>query len=268
MTAFHLDKWYIDGVDGHSRAIIGYWAALSWGALSLSWQSLVSYPPGERAQRRWSARRGHAPRQEDGVVSWPALSGRGMVRVAAQGPGMRVQLWNGGEASDAGRTAGTVEWFCIAPVGAVSARMRGLPDFAGVGYAERLIITVPPWRLPIRVLRWGRWCDSAGRRSLVWIDWAGPPARRWVHLDGQRVEAHVGEQEIRGDEFTLSLARPAALEHRAFADVARHIPGLTPALPPSVREMRETKWLSQGTLRLHREGSMTGTCIHEVVIMP
>lgn len=268
MSGFHLDKWYIDGVDAHSRTIIGYWAALSWGALSLTWQSLVSYPPTQRAQHRWSALRGPPPRQQHGLLSWPALGGRGTVRVVPAAPAIQVQLWNAGNASDGVRVAGTVEWCCVAPVGAVSANVRGLPDFSGVGYAERLTMSAPPWRLPIGRLRWGRWCDVAGEHSLVWIDWAGPPARRWVHLDGRRVEAHVSDAEIRGDEFSLTLSNPVVLEDRAFADVARRIPGLTPVLPTSMREMRETKWLSHGSLKLHSEHVMTGTCVHEVVIMP
>lgn len=268
MSAFHLEKWYIDGVDAHSRAIIGYWAALSWGALSLTWQSLVSYPPGEPAQRRWSALRGHSPRPRDGVISWQALGGHGTIDVTPAAPAIEVRLWNSGDAGDGDRAREAVDWCCVAPVGAVSAKVRGFPDFSGVGYAERLTMSVPPWRVPIGQLRWGRWCDIAGEHALVWIDWAGPPARRWVHLDGRLVEAHVGDAEIRGDEFTLTLSDRTVLEDRAFADVARHIPGLMQVLPTSMREMRETKWLSHGTLRIRGEHTMRGACVHELVIMP
>lgn len=268
MSDFHLEKWYVDGVDARSRTIIGYWAALSWGGVSLAWQSLVGYPPAEPAQRRWSARRAHAPLERHGALSWDALGGRARVDVAAAVPAIEVRLWDGGAAGDGERAAGTVDWRCVAPVGAVTATVRGLPDFAGVGYAERLTMTVPPWRLPVGRLRWGRWCDAAGAHSLVWIDWAGPPARRWVHLDGRPVEAHVGDAEVRGDGFALSLASRAVLEDRAFADVARHVPGLIQVLPASMREMRETKWLSHGTLRLHRGRTTTGYCVHEVVVMP
>jgi hypothetical protein len=267
VSAFHLEKWYVDGVDARSRTIIGYWAALSWGALSVTWQSLVSYSHAGPPQRRWSARRAHAPREQHGVLSWQALGGRATVRVAPAAPAMKVQLWNAGDTGDGEQAAGTVDWCCVAPVGAVSAQVRGLPDFSGVGYAERLTMSVPPWRLPIGRLRWGRWCDAAGAHSLVWIDWTGPPARRWVHLDGRRVEAHVGDTEVRGEGFTLTLSDPVVLEDRAFADVARHIPGLLQVLPASMREMRETKWLSHGRLQVHREPAMTGSCVHELVIM-
>jgi hypothetical protein len=272
VSGFHLDKWYIDGVDAESRTIIGYWAALSWGALSLSWQSLVAYPHAQPAQRRWTALRGRAPHQQHGELSWDALGGRATVHVVPAAPAIHARLWDAGSdagsSSDADRSAGTVDWLCVAPVGAVSAKVRGLPDFTGIGYAERLSMSVPPWRLPIGQLRWGRWCDVAGEHSLVWIDWAGPPARRWVHLDGRRVEAHVGDGEVRGDGFTLTLSDPVLLEDRAFAEVARHVPGLMQLLPSSMREMRETKWLSHGRLQLDRERAMTGTCVHELVIMP
>jgi hypothetical protein len=217
-------------------------------------------------RRRWSARRGDPPRERDGAIAWSALGGRGAVRIAAAAPAIRTRLWDGegAGASD----GGTVEWCCAAPVGAVTATVRGLPDFSGVGYAEHLAMSVPPWRLPIGRLRWGRWCDDAGGRSLVWIDWAGPPARRWAYLDGRPVEAHVGEAEVSGDGFSLALADRAVLEDRRFVDVARHVPGLTQVLPPSMRGMRETKWLSHGSLRLHRDRAIPGTVIHELVVMP
>ena len=267
MSAFHLEKWYIDGV-AEQRAIIGYWAALSWGALSVTWQSLVNYPSGRPAERRWSARRESPPREADGALSWRALGGRATVHVVPAAPAIRERLWHAGDAGDGERAAAAVDWCSIAPVGVVSATVRGLPDFSGIGYAERLVMSVPPWRLAIGELRWGRWCDDTGTHSLVWIDWAGPPARRWIHLDGRLVEGHVGDSEIRGDGFALALSDRVVLEDRAFADVARHIPGLRQTLPASMREMRETKWLSHGTLRLHPDRLMTGTCIHELVIMP
>lgn len=268
MRAFHLEKWYVDGVDARSRLIIGYWAALSWGPLSLTWQSLVSYAPGHPARRRWSVDRGHPPRHHDGALRWRALGGRAQVHVAAAAPLIRAQLWNAGDAPDGHRVAGTVEWCCVAPAGAVAATIRGLPDFAGFGYAERLTMSVPPWRLPIGHLRWGRWCDASGAHSLVWIMWGGPPARHWVHLDGWPVEADVSDTEIRGDGFTLALSNSVVVEDRVFAEVARYIPGLLPALPTSMREMRETKWLSHGTLRLHGGRGTSGMCVHELVIMP
>ena len=268
MSAFRLDKWYIDGVDADSRTIIGYWASASWGALSVTWQSVVSYVPGHPAERRRSTRRGLPPRLEHGMLSWQALAGRASLRVVSSSPAIQVQLWNAADASDGERDAGTVDWCCVAPVGAVSAHVRGLPDFSGIGYAERLTMSVPPWRLPVGQLRWGRWCDAAGEHSLVWIEWAGPPVRRWVHLDGRHVDAHVADTEIRGDGFSLTLADPVVLEDRAFADVARHIPGLMRVLPTSMRDMREARWRSHGVLQLQGERALPGTCIHERVIIP
>ena len=60
-----------------------------------------------------------------------------------------------------------------APAAEVSVSLRGFAPLRGTGYAERILITIPPWRLPIRELRWGRWIGEAASRSVVWIDWRG-----------------------------------------------------------------------------------------------
>ena len=41
----------------------------------------------------------------------------------------------------------------------------------GTGYAERLELSIRPWRLPIRELRWGRFVSEGA--SMAWIDWQG-----------------------------------------------------------------------------------------------
>jgi hypothetical protein len=72
---------------------------------------------------------------------------------------------------------GAVDWECLVPSGAATVGPLG-----GLGYVERLRLTVAPWRLPIRTLRWGR-CLTP-RHSLIWIDWLGGSDRHFVFLDG------------------------------------------------------------------------------------
>ena len=59
---------------------------------------------------------------------------------------------------------GIVDWTCEMP----RARTR-IGEVCGDGYAEVLHMTVPPWKLPIDELRWGRFhgqgawrCGSSG----------------------------------------------------------------------------------------------------------
>jgi hypothetical protein len=67
----------------------------------------------------------------------------------------------------------------------------------GLGYLERLRLTVRPWKLPFRTLHWGR--HLSAEHSLVWIDWRGGEERCWVWLDGvEQAGAAVQDDGVTG----------------------------------------------------------------------
>jgi hypothetical protein len=50
---------------------------------------------------------------------------------------------------------GVVDWHCELPRAAV--RLRAGDDvLEGIGYVERLELSLLPWRIPAREIRWGR----------------------------------------------------------------------------------------------------------------
>lgn len=261
---FTLTKWYLDAVGPDRRAAIGYWAALEWHGLSLRWQSVASYTIGGPPRRRRSVRGGVAPRRLADGVEWQPAALRASFRLRGAAPGIAERLWS---AAGTGGEAGTVDWDCVAPVGVVHAELSDGAAFSGVGYAERLAMTVPPWRLPLRELRWGRWCDLGGTRSLVWIEWRGAEPRRWAYLDGRPIEAEVGDARVGGERFELSLADPRVLERRSFGAVVSGLPALLNLLPAAMRDLQETKWLSTGSLRCADGTVVEGRAIHEVVLL-
>jgi hypothetical protein len=140
----------------------------------------------------------------------------------------------------------------------------------GWGYAEHLRLSVPPWRLPIRRLRWGRFVNATD--ALVWIDWTGPYNKRIVYLNGSLASA----QNINDDEIVLAQGK--AVLHLEQKQVIREgklgatalsvIPQLNRLFPDSVLNIRECKWLSTAALRLPGHPDSTGMAIHEVVEWP
>ena len=50
---------------------------------------------------------------------------------------------------------GFLDWKCFQPASKVQLRINDTV-LEGRGYAEQLILTVPPWRIPMDELRWGR----------------------------------------------------------------------------------------------------------------
>lgn len=85
---------------------------------------------------------------------------------------------------------GRIDWECRQPAADARVRLAGGREITGLGYAERLRMTIPPWRLPLRTLRWGRFL--AAGESWVWIDWQGPHVARFAFRNGGGRAAAIG----------------------------------------------------------------------------
>jgi hypothetical protein len=139
----------------------------------------------------------------------------------------------------------------------------------GLGYAERLTLSLAPWRLPIDELRWGRWIAGDGLRSVVWIDWRGPRPLTAVYLDGAREpSAAVGDDVVTMGRSALFLTGRRVLHHRALRDIVGRSDALTRVLPEAWLEMQDCKWMSTGTLEATGGRTATGWAIHEHVRFP
>jgi hypothetical protein len=133
----------------------------------------------------------------------------------------------------------------------------------GLGYVEELVMTVPPWRLPIDSLRWGRFASA--RSGLTWIEWRGAHPLRLALLDGKPADlASASEEQVDAGGSSLSLSAAAVLRSGRIARTALSgIPGLARTFPLGILGLEETKWRSRGTL-----GADQGWAIHEVVRWP
>ena len=159
---------------------------------------------------------------------------------------------------------GSVDWQCLVPRGAAS-----VGRFEGLGYVDRLRLTIPPWRLPIRRLRWGRFLSPG--HSLIWIDWQGDFSSRTVFLDGGEASA------LEIDDDSLSLAdgtratfdRGLVIRRGALGStVLGAIPGLQRIAPARIFQVEECKWRSRSSLEIPGEAVDHGWSIHEVVNWP
>jgi len=256
---FRFTKWYFDCVAEDGHAAIGYWASLAWRGLDLHWQNVTLYAPGRTPVGRSSLAASPPPHAALGTITCGMRSLDCVVNIESRQRPIEECLFE----SDEGR----VEWRVDAPAAAVSFELPGFAAVRGAGYAERIFMTIPPWRLPIRELRWGRWIDPAARRSVVWIDWRGTSPCSWVFVDGIRAPtAVVTEQGPSAGSVKVLLGEGRTLHARAFADVAATIAPLRKILPKSLLALRETKWCSAGTRWDEGAAAQPGCAIHEVAV--
>jgi hypothetical protein len=254
---FQLEKWYLDVAAEDGALAIAYWTELRWRGLSLRAASLLVATPAGDVRQRSTLRAGGAPALEaDGVrLRCPPLGLAGEWRGAAGGE--RLELWAG--------PPGAVHWQCLLPAAPASLSGPGF-SISGTGYAERVTLTAPPWRLPLERLRWGRFAAPGG--ALTWIDWRGPHAvslalhgRKRLALDA----AGEGEISAAGGRVRLTLTEPTPLRGGALG--AGPLRRLASILPRTFLSVDERKWRSRG--RLAADGrTVDGWVIHEVVTWP
>jgi hypothetical protein len=256
--AFRLTKWYFDCVEPGGRVVIGYWVSLAWGGLSIPWSSVTLYAPNAPPSRRSGMVRADEPLR-DGRSLWWDASGVGCA--------LEAELLQTGPAICLlSRDDGDVDWSCVAPAAAVRARLDGHAPVEGFGYIERLVVTLLPWHLPIRELRWGRWIAADAARSLVWIDWRGDAPATWVLCDGAlRRGGAVSETQIRAGGETLEIANQRVLHARRLDDVIRAIGPLRSLVPPTLLATEDTRWAGQGVLSGPEGRCVAGTAISELV---
>ena len=224
-SAFELSKWYLDAVGEDGEVFIGYRANLRMRRLAVSYASTLT--AGARAPRtRSTVRPGEDPDFFEGALAWaePKLGGKAAWR-ASGARDLPDPLRNVPKARSI--------WRCLCLRLPRGNRAEGGRSLRGLGYAEHLSMTLPPWRLPIDTLRWGRFLTP--RHSVVWIDWeSGATTRRrgssWTAM------------EVRGETSEESVffeGGGARLPARSALDPARR-----PPLLPSEKSPRSSSDLS------------------------
>jgi len=255
-NSFLLTKWYLDCIVENGDTVILYAAHLRWNSLSFRYASLLTAIDGQTATA--SSLHSIAEPMVNGPVlkiMQPTLEIEGCWR-ALRTPIRRTVFQN---------PLGTVDWHCIQPMSQVELHFCG-ERIDGLGYAECLTISLPPWRLPLTQLNWGRYLSP--EHALVWIDWQGPEPQRYVIHNGEERQAtSINESEVVFADAPLALTldrgltlRDGRLGDTIFPGISR----LAGLLPRSMLAVHECKWRSRGTLR-DAAGKSSGWAIHEVV---
>ena len=262
MRGFQLSKWYADCTSEEGDAAIVYHAELRWRAVALHYRSLLTRRVGQAAQAAYSLRNRPAPQVQRDEILWEAPDWKAAGNWRQLGSSLGRVLFES--------KAGSLRWKCLAPRAAANVEIGSGSRIEGWGYVEHLILTVAPWMLPIRRLRWGRFINATD--ALVWIDWSGSYNTRAVYLNGLEVpSAEIDEQKVVLEESgaVLTLDRGSVLREGVLGSTALSmIPSLDRLFPGSMLNIRECKWLSAALLRRPGHPDSPGMAIHEVVEWP
>jgi hypothetical protein len=243
----------MDCIDDAGDTAILYCAEMRWHSFDLNYCGLVSRS-GEATLSRSSLGRFRVDADDQRIgVELPAL------KVAGE--------WNADSAPVQQTvyedSAGYVHWNCMQPRSLARIRM-GDRELVGLGYAECLTLTLPPWQLPMRELRWGRFVSA--QDSLVWIDWRGPYSTSFAfHNERKLAIQGISESEFAADGATLRMQDATPIRTgRLRETILPGVPALGKIFPHSIFNIEERKWRSRGVLDAgdHRA---EGWVIHEEV---
>lgn len=253
-SQFLLTKWYLDCVTEQGDTAVIYCADLRWHRVRAVYSSVLT-ADSESISTRSSMTGGQLPSVSGDVISveLPKLGISGKWTSAANAVSRNV--FEG--------TAGYVRWNCIQPKSAVHLRIQSR-EFIGLGYAECLTLTLPPWQLPMRQLRWGRYVSPED--CLAWVDWQGPFTTSFAFYNGQpSLPESISDSRIVLLDGTLCVDDCLPLRSGRLAEtLLPGAPGLGKVLPLSLFKIEEHKWRSRGHWKAS-DHSSSGWVIHEVV---
>lgn len=252
---FRLTKWYLDCVSDAGETVVVYCARAAWRAAHIHYSSVLS-TVGGNTRVRSSLRAFRQPTASIDALHLDLPHMRLQGEWQPLDPPVRKILLE--------TKSGTVDWNCLQPRARVSLRCDGA-CLEGIGYAEVLTLTIPPWRLPMRTLRWGRFASPL--HSLTWIDWQGERQIQVALHDGKEcVQPSISDRVVRLDaQYFLELDCGAVLRDGELGrTVLTATPGLQRIFPRWMRGIRETKWRSYGVFSRGDERD-SGWAIHESV---
>lgn len=254
---FSLSKWYGDCIAENGDTVILYYGRLRWGNVALNYSSLLD----DRGGASYSLRANREPHVSGGLCCWSSKALRFDARWKALQAPLSDVVYSGPD--------GRVEWSCGWPKAHGRIEVEGRPPVEGCGYVEHLRLTIAPWHLPIRCLRWGH--VTAGDDCAVWIDWTGEYSRSVVFLNGVRQTAPVVSDEVvRCDGgVTVELDRGRCLrEGRIDSTALGAIQTAAKVFPASILALEERKWRSRALLQRPDGSVVRGWAIHEKVVWP
>ena len=254
---FSLGKYYVDFVTTEGHYFIGYSAQMNLVGIEVNYRATIHHPSliGVKSGPSLSSRDG--PVLSDSILTWnnPKLGFDGQWR----------QRSSAGSHILHQEDDGLVEWNCLQPSARTRLTTASGITYEGLGYVEYLNLTIPPWRLGLRTLLWGRFVSE--HHSVVWIEWQGEYPLALLICDGQRVSnSRISDDNVNCEDFELSLERVDTIRVGSIGEaLVSKLPSVLRTAPVEFLGGREEKYVSRGKLALGDGANHTGWVIHERV---
>ena len=226
----------------------------------MGYAATLHLPATGPAREAATLRRVAAPRPEGDAITWHNASLDAAASWRRDAPPIERCLFQG--------AAGEIAWTCHMARARATVQI-GDAQLAGLGYIESLRLSVPPWRLPFRTLRWGR--HLSAEHCLVWIAWTGGDERCWVWLDGrEQPGAAPHDDGVRGLEDGRELSWHDARDVRnqpLLATIGGPLPALARRFARRLAQPHERKRLAASAVEQAGRSLDRGWSVFEEVTL-
>jgi hypothetical protein len=259
---FHLNKWFLDFVGDNGEIIILYAAKLTWHGMVVPYTSILSYAPKDGISEKSRFRNVKMPEKRNGLITWNDSKFEIEGTWESLAVPLHARLFDSDE--------GFLDWNCFQPASKVSLKINDRV-IEGIGYAEQLILTAPPWKIPMNELRWGHF--GSNKNQLVWIELRKDKKLQWLWWNGIKINKCTIEDDyifVPEKNVNLKLDRRIVLESKkkifsVVKDLLDLIPGFNKIIPLNFLMAQENKWFSKGQLLIDGKTITSGIAIHELV---
>lgn len=184
---FHLNKWFLDFISEDGEVMIFYAAKLRWKGIEIPYTSMLNYSDKEGVSFRSRMTKVKMPEKHNSVISWddPKSGINGIWTGLC--PQLKARLFDSDE--------GFLDWNCYQPMSSVKLKIKDRV-LQGTGYAEQIIMTVDPWKIPMHELRWGRFGTKSN--IIVWIEVRHDTNKQWIWMNGEKIhQAYIEDDNHR-----------------------------------------------------------------------
>ena len=258
LKRFSLQKYYLDAVSETGEYFIGYFANVRYRHFSACYSDTVHSQGFRGLKPGPSLSCTHSPETTASTLTWqhPALGVAG--KWHALSPSLHEELLSTAD--------GQVDWNVLQPGSTVTLKTASGQELQALGYCEHITLTIPPWKLGLKELVWGRFVSEDN--SVVWLEWKGIHNRRLLFRNGRGViPVRISEDAVTCDAFSLAIS-PAETVRAGYIgpDILAKVPMASDIAPLAMLQVHEHKKLGRGVLDLHDGPRDRGWIIHETVV--
>ncbi len=252
-----LDKYYFDGISEDGRVFIAYSAKLSIGKIKIPYSSIIYHFNGKTIEHHHFTK--DRVLQNNNAVHWinNKLNINGKWHL--KGNPITASFYEDNAGKD------YIKWHVLSGLSKAELRLQN-KSYHLSGYLEKISVSMPMLKLPIKRLLWGRWINHDRTRYIVWIIWEdehGNSIENRVWDNGTEYSASsYSMKEIAFENKVLEIEQISAIRTAEVADsVIDKKKILQKFLPKTFKHIMEHKYYAHG-----RIDNDSGTIIYEEVL--